>query len=57
MAAEDLGGVASRTLVMLGDDDEVTLGHATAMYRGIPDAELATTDPVPTMAPVRRVGD
>jgi pimeloyl-ACP methyl ester carboxylesterase len=77
--ASDLSGVTSRTLIMIGDDDEVTLEHAIAMYRGLPDAELAvvpgtshgllhekpalcnamlveflTTDPVPTMAPVRR---
>lgn len=39
--ASELAGVASRTLVMSGDDDEVTLEHTTAMYRGIPDAELA----------------
>jgi pimeloyl-ACP methyl ester carboxylesterase len=25
---------------MVGDDDEVRLEHALAMYRGIPDAEL-----------------
>jgi pimeloyl-ACP methyl ester carboxylesterase len=80
LAASDLSDVTSRTLVMLGDDDEVTIEHATAMYRGLPDAELAvvpgtshgllhekpvlcntiivdflTTDPVPTIAPVRRV--
>ncbi len=80
LTATDLSGVKSRTLVMLGDDDEVTLEHANAMYRGLPDAELAvvpgtshgllhekpalcnriivdfltTTDPVPTIAPVRR---
>jgi pimeloyl-ACP methyl ester carboxylesterase len=79
LAISELGGVTSRTLVMLGDDDEVTLEHAIAMYRGLPDAELAvvpgtshgllhekpalsnriivdflTTDPVPTIAPVRR---
>jgi pimeloyl-ACP methyl ester carboxylesterase len=36
-----LGAIASRTLVMLGDDDEVRLEHATAMYRAIHDAELA----------------
>jgi pimeloyl-ACP methyl ester carboxylesterase len=77
----ELSGLRSRTLVMLGDDDEVTLEHAVAMYRGLPDAELAvvpgtshgllhekpalcnaimvdflTTDPVPTLAPVRRAG-
>jgi hypothetical protein len=33
-AAADLSGVASRALVMLGDDDEVTLEHAIAMYPG-----------------------
>jgi pimeloyl-ACP methyl ester carboxylesterase len=79
LADSELSGVASRTLVMIGDDDEVTLEHAVAMYRGIPDAELAvfpgtshgllhekpslcntimvhflTTDPVPTLAPIRR---
>jgi pimeloyl-ACP methyl ester carboxylesterase len=37
----DLNGVRSRTLVMLGDDDEVTLEHAIALYRGLPDGELA----------------
>lgn len=37
----DLGGVRSRTLVMIGDDDEVTAEHALALYRAIPDAELA----------------
>jgi pimeloyl-ACP methyl ester carboxylesterase len=41
LAVSDLSGVASRTLVMLGDDDEVSLEHAIAMYRGIADAELA----------------
>lgn len=75
----DLSQVGARTLVMIGDDDEVALEHAIAMYRGLPDAELAvipgtshgvlvekpalcntvvvdflTTDPVPTMAPIRR---
>jgi pimeloyl-ACP methyl ester carboxylesterase len=39
--ASDLAGVASRTLVMLGDDDEPVFEHAIAMYEGIPDAELA----------------
>jgi pimeloyl-ACP methyl ester carboxylesterase len=77
---DDLGEVPNRTLVMVGDDDEVRLEHAVAMYRAIPDAELIvvpgtshgllvekpdlcnnvileflTEDPVPTMAPIRRV--
>ena len=37
----DLGSVGCRTLVMLGDDDEVRLEHAIEMYRSLPDAELA----------------
>jgi hypothetical protein len=40
LAASDLTDVTSRTLVMVGDHDEVTLEHAVAMYRGLPDPEL-----------------
>jgi pimeloyl-ACP methyl ester carboxylesterase len=79
LSADDLRQVQSRTLVMVGDDDEVQLEHAIAMYRAIPDGELMvvprtshgllhekpelcndvmltflTTDPPPTMAPIRR---
>jgi pimeloyl-ACP methyl ester carboxylesterase len=39
--SSDLSGVQSRSLVMVGDDDEVLLEHAIAMYRSLPDAELA----------------
>lgn len=79
LAAEQLAGVAARTLVVSGDDDAVTLEHTIEMYRSLPRAELAvvpgtshllvlekpepvtrlvldflTTDPVPTIMPVRR---
>lgn len=79
LSADDLRQVKARTLVILGDDDEVQLEHAIAMYRAIPDAELMvvpgtshgllvekpdlcndviitflTTNPVPTIAPIRR---
>jgi pimeloyl-ACP methyl ester carboxylesterase len=40
LSADDLTEVKSRTLIMVGDDDEVRLEHAVAMYRPIPDAEL-----------------
>jgi pimeloyl-ACP methyl ester carboxylesterase len=40
LAVADLRGVESRTLVMVGDDDEVALEHAVATYRGLPEAEL-----------------
>jgi len=79
MTADDLSGITVRTLVMVADDDIVTLEHAIALYRGIANSELAvvpgtshfllqekpalcnriiidfrTTEPVPTVAPVRR---
>jgi pimeloyl-ACP methyl ester carboxylesterase len=79
LTSADLAAVRSRTLVMVGDDDEVRLEHAIALYRGLPDAELAVvpgtshgllaekptlcntimvellaTEPVPTLAPIRR---
>ena len=41
LTAADLDQISARTLVMLGDDDEVVLEHAIALYRGIADAELA----------------
>ena len=41
LTADDLAAVPCRTLVMIGDDDEVRLEHAIALYRGLPEAELA----------------
>jgi pimeloyl-ACP methyl ester carboxylesterase len=38
---QDLAQLRCRTLIMIGDDDEVTLEHAAEMYRSLPDAELA----------------
>jgi len=36
-----LGGIAARTLVVAGDDDLISLEHTIALYRAIPNAELA----------------
>jgi pimeloyl-ACP methyl ester carboxylesterase len=41
IARDDLGKVTCRTLVMMGDDDEVRLEHAVELYHSLPDAELA----------------
>ena len=41
LTSEDLSVIPCRTLVMMGDDDEVRLEHAIALYRALPDAELA----------------
>jgi pimeloyl-ACP methyl ester carboxylesterase len=41
LSVGDLARITSRTLVMVADDDEVKLEHAVALYRGLPNAELA----------------
>lgn len=42
LTVADLNAVGSRTLVMIGgDDDEVTLERELALYRGLPNGELA----------------
>jgi pimeloyl-ACP methyl ester carboxylesterase len=41
LATAELREIGCRTLVMLGDDDEVRLEHAIALYQALPDAELA----------------
>jgi pimeloyl-ACP methyl ester carboxylesterase len=41
LAPADLGRIGCRTLVMVGDDDEVRLEHAVEMYRALADGELA----------------
>jgi pimeloyl-ACP methyl ester carboxylesterase len=41
MTTAELGNIRARTLVMAADDDAVTLEHTIAMYRAIPDSELA----------------
>jgi pimeloyl-ACP methyl ester carboxylesterase len=41
LTTEDLGQVSARTLVMGGDDDAIHPEHTLAMFRAIPDAELA----------------
>lgn len=41
LTAADLARVTSRTLVMAGDDDAIAAEHTVALYRGIPDSELA----------------
>jgi pimeloyl-ACP methyl ester carboxylesterase len=41
VSEQQLSQLKARTLVMLADDDEVTLEHAIATYRAVPQAELA----------------
>ena len=41
LAQAELGGISSRTLLMAGDEDAVSLDDTLVLYNGIPDAELA----------------
>ncbi|HEY1511921.1 MAG TPA: alpha/beta hydrolase [Solirubrobacteraceae bacterium] len=41
LTAAEVTEVRRRTLVMVGDDDEVRLEHAIELYRSLPDGELA----------------
>jgi pimeloyl-ACP methyl ester carboxylesterase len=41
LTPSDLNQITARTLVMIGDDDEVRLEHAIALYRNLHDGELA----------------
>ena len=50
----DLGGIGARTLVMSGDDDLIRLEHSVAMYRAIPDAELAIVPGTSHLAPMEK---
>ncbi|MCF0075575.1 alpha/beta hydrolase [Dyadobacter sp. CY261] len=38
---DDLRDIECRTLVMVGDDDEVSLEHAIDFYKSLPKGELA----------------
>lgn len=41
LTVKNLATLTVPTLVILGDDDEVQFEHAVAMYRALPDGELA----------------
>jgi pimeloyl-ACP methyl ester carboxylesterase len=41
IALADLAGITTPTLVLAGDDDVVTVEHAAAVARALPDAQLA----------------
>jgi pimeloyl-ACP methyl ester carboxylesterase len=41
LTERELAALSCRTLVMVGDDDEVKLEHALSLYRALPDGELA----------------
>lgn len=54
LTPEDLARIEARTLVMSGDDDLMTLEHTTALYRAIPDAELAVVPGASHLVPLEK---
>jgi pimeloyl-ACP methyl ester carboxylesterase len=55
ISLEELARISAPTLVLVGDDDIVSLEHTIAMFRAIPNSELAvipgTSHAVPTEKP------
>lgn len=41
LTTDDLGRITNRTLVMAGDDDMIAAEHTVALYRALPNSELA----------------
>jgi pimeloyl-ACP methyl ester carboxylesterase len=41
MSLEELGRISAPTLVLVGDDDLVSIEHTVALFRAIPNSELA----------------
>jgi len=54
LTAEDLAAVRAPTLVMVGDDDMMTLEHTTALYRAIGDGRLAVLPGASHLVPLEQ---
>ena len=50
----DLAQVSRRVLVMVGDDDAVTLEHTVALYRGLSGSELAVVPGTSHLLPLEK---
>ncbi|AKZ60095.1 putative hydrolase or acyltransferase [Streptomyces ambofaciens ATCC 23877] len=54
LSTEELARVAAPTLVVVGDDDLVTLEHTTALYRAIPGSQLAVVPGASHVVPLEK---
>ncbi|MGX1127987.1 pimeloyl-ACP methyl ester carboxylesterase [Streptomyces glaucescens] len=50
----DLARIGVPTLVVVGDDDMMTLEHTSALYRSIPDSELAVVPGASHLVPLEK---
>ncbi|MCT4357856.1 alpha/beta hydrolase [Streptomyces sp. Je 1-79] len=54
LTPQDLGRIAAPTLVMVGDDDMMTLEHTAALYGAIPGSQLAVVPGASHLAPLEK---
>lgn len=54
LTTEDLARISAPTLVMVGDDDMMTLEHTIALYRAIPRSELAVVPGTSHVVPLEK---
>ncbi|MFJ2730204.1 alpha/beta fold hydrolase [Streptomyces collinus] len=54
LTTEDLGRITAPTLVMVGDDDMVTLEHSIALYRAVPGSQLAVVPGASHLVPLEK---
>ncbi|MFI9820570.1 alpha/beta fold hydrolase [Streptomyces sp. NPDC052013] len=54
LTSEDLARVRAPTLVLVGDDDLMTLEHTIALYRAVPGAQLAVVPGASHVVPLEK---
>lgn len=56
LTLDDLGALEARVLVMVADDDAVTLEHTIELYRALPGSELAVVPGTSHLLPLEKPG-
>ncbi len=54
LTVDDLKQIATPTLVMVGDDDVITLGHTCALYESLPAGQLSVVSGASHALPLER---
>jgi pimeloyl-ACP methyl ester carboxylesterase len=56
LSTQDLAGISAPTLVLVGDDDMMTLEHTISLYRAIPNSQLAIVPGTSHLVPLEKPG-
>ena len=54
LTVEDVAGIRAPTLVVVGDDDAVSLTHTVELYESLPDGQLAVVPGSSHLVPIER---